>query len=134
MIGAALVATDDYVSYVDNYIFQVGPTKVYIWVLQYQILYLFATSSFLLLGVLHLIRERHAFHLLMILDRFFDVLLSIYKDENIRLTDQLNCVSINCFLLESATLFGSHKLTTISVDVGKLMLCSILFRDADFIL
>jgi len=117
--GAAVQGGDDYVSYDDDYLFQVGSYEADIWVSKYQILYFFAALSFLIVGVLDLIRERHAFHILMILAGAFGVLSAIYVEEDVRLSNIFNSLSVHFYLLESITLFGDHKRNKITVEAQR---------------
>lgn len=125
--GAIIMSgMDDYVSYDDDYVFRVKIGKnsingmdVYSHVSRYQILYFFAATCFVLVGIFDLIIERHAFHVLMILAGVFGVVSSVYVEDNLRLSNICNCVSVHFFLLEAVTLFGEHKkYRRVGVGVG----------------
>jgi len=133
--GAALKSSDDdFVSYDDDYLFQVGPADADVWVSKYQILYFFAALCFLIVGILDLIRERHSFHLLMICAGLFGVLSAVYVEEDIRLSNILSAVSVHFFLLEGVTLFGQHKRSAITVEADGWVTSTIMYGDLFFAL
>ena len=136
--AAALLGYDEY-SWDDinsgagnDYVFQVGSSDA--WVSKYQILYFFAALSFLVVGVVDLVCERRVFHVLMILAGAFGVVSAVYVEEDVRLSNILNSVSVHFYLLEGITLFGEHKRVGITAESGKWMKRSIMFGDFEFIL
>eukprot|EP00585_Thalassiosira_rotula_P010783 CAMPEP_0196136300 /NCGR_PEP_ID=MMETSP0910-20130528/4651_1 /TAXON_ID=49265 /ORGANISM="Thalassiosira rotula, Strain GSO102" /LENGTH=1111 /DNA_ID=CAMNT_0041396565 /DNA_START=109 /DNA_END=3444 /DNA_ORIENTATION=+ len=128
------VLDDDFVSYDDDYVFsfQVGSSDV--WVSQYQILYFVAASSFLLVGVLDLIRERHMYHILMIIAGASGVVSAIFIEQNIRVSNIVSSISVHFYLMEALTLFGEHKRYAVTEDSGKWMARSIMIGDATWVL
>ncbi|KAL7537925.1 hypothetical protein ACHAXR_008164 [Thalassiosira sp. AJA248-18] len=126
-------AVDAYISYDDDYVFQVDSLDD-VWVSRYQILYFFASLSFVFVGAIDLFQERHAFHLLMILAGVFGVVSAVYVEEDIRLSNIYNCVSVHFFLLEALTLFGEHKRRQADVEAGKWLKVTLMFGDLAFIL
>jgi len=125
-------AAGAYESYDDDYVFQVGSSGD-VWVSRYQILFFFAALCFVGVGVLDLLRERHAFHTLMILAGVFGVVSAVYVEEDIRLSNIFNCVSVHLFLFEAVTLFGEHKRSAISSEAPKwVKRCGVL-GDLEFI-
>lgn len=124
----ALIGADD------DYVFEVAGLRD-VWVSQYQILYFFAALSFVFVGFLDLFREKHIFHIAMILAGFFGVLSAVYVEENFHLSDIFNSVSVHLYLLESITLFGAHKrFGPISVEAPNWMKFLTMSGDLGFIL
>jgi len=110
--GAAVVETaagDDWIVYDDDYLFQVGPAEADVWVSKYQIIYFFAALCFLILGILDLIREKDAFHVIMIVAGALGVLSAVFIEENISLSNTLSAVSVHFYLLEFIVWFRKHK-------------------------
>jgi hypothetical protein len=123
----------DYVSADDDYVFQVGNSDV--WVSQYQIIYFFAALSFVLVGFLDLFREKHWFHILMILAGFFGLLSSIYVEYNVYYSNIFSSVSVHFFVFEALTLFGEHNARRESArDVPNWMKNLAMLGDLEFIL
>ena len=124
----------DFVSYDDDYVFQVGPPEEDIWVSTYQIIYFFAALCFVFDGLLDVIRTRHVIHILMMLAGIFGVVSAIYVEEDIRLSNIFECVSVHLFLGEAFAFFGEHKRMALSVDHPKWIQKSVLLADAEFTL
>lgn len=93
--------TDDRSPWEDDYVFQVKDDDVDSWVTRYMMFYFAAAFCFLLTGLLDFIRERHWFHLIMILAASFGIASSmlIVKDERLALI--FNAVSVHLFALEA---------------------------------
>jgi len=125
---SALIGTDD------DYVFQVGGSTSDVWVSEYQILYFFAALSFVFVGILDLVRDRHIFHILMILAGVFGVISAVYVEENFYLSDVFNCVSVHLYLLESFLLYGEHKRSAISTEAPKWMKYSNISGDLAFVI
>jgi len=124
-------ATDDYVSYDDDYVFQVKATGT--WVSKYMILYFSAALCFVFVGVLDLIREKHAFHVLMIIAGLAGVASAMMVEKDVRVSDILNLVSVHFFMLEAFTLFGSHKREALATSDSESRFMATLLAFADLL-
>jgi hypothetical protein len=97
-----IAAGGEYTSNDDDYLFQVGENDV--WVSEYQVLYFFAALCFVLVGVIDLVQEKAVFHFVMILAGLFGVISAVFVDENIRISNIMNCASVHLYVLEGAAL------------------------------
>ena len=98
---------DDYVSYDDDYLFQIGNSDTQ--VSRYMVLYFSAALCFVYVGLLDLIREKKAFHFLMIFAGINGVISAMLVEKDIFISNIFNALSVHFFLLEAATLFSVHK-------------------------
>ena len=98
---------DNYVSYDDDYLFQVGNSDTQ--VSRYMVLYFSAALCFVYVGLLDLIREKRAFHFLMIFAGVNGVISAMLVEKDIFISNIFNALSVHFFLLEAATLFSVHK-------------------------
>ena len=123
-------AGGQYVSQDDDYVWEVGPAGIP--VSEYQILYFFAAFCFLGLGLLDLTREKAPFHLLMVLAGVFGVASAIFIEENIHLSNILDCFSVHLFLLEGVAVLVQSMRRDLSgeADWYKRL---IIFADMEFI-
>ena len=126
-----IAAGGTYVSADDDYVFEVGTSNIQ--VSEYQILYFFASLCFLLLGVVDLAREKAPFHFLMILAGLFGVASSVYIEEDIRLSNILDCVSVHLFLFEGIGLLFKDRQRELANE-EKWAKWSIIFADSQFLL
>lgn len=134
LTGESTATGDDYVSYDDDYVFEVKSTGTF--VSRYMILYFSAALCFVFVGVLDLIREKRAFHLLMIIAGGNGVVSAMLEEKNIHVSNILNSVSVHFFLLEAFTLFGEHRRAAISTaDAGSnFVKGAIAIADGNFLL
>ena len=126
-----IAAGGTYVSTDDDYVFEVGTSNIQ--VSEYQILYFFASLCFLLLGVVDLAREKAPFHLLMILAGIFGVASSVYIEEDIHLSNILDCVSVHLFLFEGISLLFKDRQREL-FDEEKWTKWAFIFADSQFLL
>jgi hypothetical protein len=97
-----VAAGGQYISNDDDYVFEVGSSNIQ--VSEYQLLYLFASLAFVFTGMIDLVREKKTFHLLMILAGAFGVASAVFVEEDIHLSNILDCISVHLFLLEGMRL------------------------------
>ena len=108
-LEALLVASGgSYVSNDDDYIFQVGSSKYDI--SEYQLLFFLASLCFVFLGIIDLLRQNAPFHLLMILAGVFGVASAVFIEENIHLSNSLDCVSVHLFAFEAVALLFKNRM------------------------
>jgi len=88
----------DFVSYDDDYLFQVGDTDT--WVSKYQVLYFFAALSFVFVGILDLIRTKEMKHIVMILAGISGVVSAILVEVDVYTSNVMNSISVHGYLLE----------------------------------
>jgi hypothetical protein len=132
--GESISSGDEYVSYDDDYVFQVAATGT--WVSRYMILYFVAALCFVFVGALDLIREKHAFHILMIIAGLTGVASAMLVEKDVQVSNILDCISVHFFFLEATTLFGSHRRAAISTTntTPKLAILALAFADLNFVL
>lgn len=126
-----IAAGGKYVSSDDDYLFEVGPSNFQ--VSEYQVLYFFASSCFLLLGLIDLAREQAPFHLLMVLAGAFGVASAVFIEEDIHLSNILDCISVHLFLFEGIGLLSNSRHREL-VHQEKWTKWSIIFADSQFLL
>lgn len=108
-LEALLVASGgSYVSSDDDYIFRVGSSKYD--VSEYQLLFFLASLCFVFLGIIDLARQNAPFHLLMILAGVFGVASAVFIEENIHLSNSLDCVSVHLFAFEAVALLFKDRM------------------------
>jgi hypothetical protein len=103
-----IAAGGKYTSNDDDYVFGLGPSNIQ--VSEYQIFYFFAALCFLILGMLDFVREKAPFHLLMTLAGAFGVASAIFVEEDIRISNILDCVSVHLFLFEGESTTPEQQL------------------------
>lgn len=123
-------AGGQYISQDDDYVWEVGPADIQ--VSEYQILYFFAALCFLGLGLLDVAREKEPFHLLMVLAGIFGVVSAIFIEENIHLSNILDCFSVHLFLLEGVAVLVQSTKRDMSCEAGWYTRL-IIFADSEFI-
>jgi uncharacterized membrane protein SirB2 len=124
-------AGGEYVSNDDDYLFPVASTDI--WVSQYQILYFFAALCFIFTGILDLAREKAPFHLLMTLAGAFGVASAVFVEEDVRLSNIFDAVSVHLFLFEGVGLLSISGDLDLSED-GKWTKRLMTFANSEFVL
>lgn len=124
-------AGGSYVSQDDDYLFEIGQSNIF--VSEYQILFFFASLCFLFVGVVDLAHEKAPFHLLMILAGFFGVLSAVFVEEDIRLSNIFDCLSVHLFLFEGIGLLSKDRHRELVYE-GKWTKWFTIFADSQFLL
>ena len=110
---------DAFVSYDDDYVFQVGSSEV--WVSQYQIIYFVAAFCFATAGLLDRIADRRPYHLFRFFGGVFGVASACTIETHVLASSITSAVSVHLFLMDAIAMLWIYKSGGTSLVVSKLM-------------
>ncbi|KAL7474578.1 hypothetical protein ACHAW6_000549, partial [Cyclotella cf. meneghiniana] len=99
---------------------------------EYQVLYFFAALCFVFTGILDLAVEKAPLHVLMILAGSFGVASAVFV-EDVRLSNNLNAVSVHLFLFEGVGLLSKVRDREL-LEEGKWTKRLMIFAGSEFLL